>query len=325
MNDNRGVWIIGDGKAQVRPVPVGEMGPYDLLVETRACGVCAWDAKLFHGVSAPGEFPYVIGHEGVGIVLQAGSQVKGYRAGDKVFCASGGNQMMVQYFVQNAACCAKLPEDTDDYAAAVLEPTVCVVNLLEKAGIRPGDHVALVGAGYMGLLTLQGLTRGSWAGKISTFEVKPERLALARKLSPENTFDPYSEEGRQYIAQIKREGGADVVIEFSASASGFTLANELIRSSGGNLVIGSWHRDDVTFNGTRWHMSGVNVLNLSPMSNRNYIDMIPRTATLHKRGVYTPGDYLTHTARFDDEVALNHLMRIAGTKEEGYIKGAVLF
>ncbi|MHC1785727.1 MAG: zinc-binding dehydrogenase [Christensenellales bacterium] len=323
--NNKGVWIVADGKAEVRDVPLGEVGPYDLLIETRACGVCAWDAKLFHGVSAPGAFPYVIGHEGVGIVRQVGSLVRGYAEGDKVFCASGGNQMMVQYFVQNAACCAKLPADTENYGAAVLEPTVCVVNLLEKAGIRPGDHVALVGAGYMGLLTLQGLVRGSWAGRISTFEVRPERLALARKLSPQNSYDPYSQEGARYVEQLKREGGVDVVIEFSASDSGFTLANELIRKTGGTLVIGSWHRDMVTFNGTSWHMSGVSVLNLSPMSNRNYMDLIPRTALLHERGVYQPGDYLTHTARFDDEEALNHVLRISGTKEDGYIKGAILF
>ncbi len=325
MKDNKGVWIVADGKAEVRPVPVGEMGPYDLLIQTRACGVCAWDAKLFHGVSAPGAFPYVIGHEGVGVVLEVGSLVKGFKAGDKVFCASGGNQMMVQYFVQNASCCAKLPDDTEDYGAAVLEPTVCVVNLLEKAGIRPGDHVALVGAGYMGLLTLQGLVRGSWAGKISTFEIRPERLALAKKLSPENTYDPYSKEGMEYVRQLKREGGVDVVIEFAASDSGFELANELIRKTGGNLVIGSWHRDKVTFDGTLWHMSGVNVLNLSPMSNRNYTDMIPRTAALYGRGVYRPGDYLTHTAQFSDAEELNRVLRIAGTKEDGYIKGAVLF
>lgn len=320
-----GVWIVGDGQAEVRPVPVGEVGPYDLLIETKACGVCAWDANLYHGVSAPGAFPYVIGHEGVGIVREVGSLVTNFKVGDKVFCSSGGNEMMVQTFVQNASCAAKLPDDTEDYAAAVLEPTVCVVNLLEKAGIRPGDHVALVGAGYMGLITLQGLVRGSWAGKISTFEIKPDRLALAKELSPQNTYDPYSPEGQAYIQQIKEEGGVDVVIEFAASDSGFELSNELIRKTGGTLVIGSWHRDKVTFDGSHWHLSGVNVLNLSPMSNRNYTEMIPRTAALFERGIYAPGDYLTHTARFDDPEGLNRVLRISGTKEDGYIKGAILF
>lgn len=325
MNSCEGIWITADAVAEVRPVPVGEVGPYDLLIQTKACGVCAWDAKLYHGISAPGQFPYVIGHEGVGIVLETGRLVKGFKPGDKVFCSSGGNQMMCQYFVQDASCCAKLPEDTEDYGAAVLEPTVCVVNLLEKAGIRPGDHVALVGAGYMGLLTLQGLVRGSWAGKISTFEIRPERLELAKKLSPQNTYDPYSAEGQAYIRQLRDGGGVDVVIDFAASESGFVLANELIRKTGGNLVIGTWHRDKVTFDGTLWHMSGVNVLNLSPMSNRHYTDLIPRTAALYERGVYTPGDYLTHTAHYSDIQAVNRVLKISGTKEDGYIKGAILF
>ena len=322
---NEGIWITADGVAEVRPVPLAEVGPFDVLIETKACGVCAWDAKLYHGVSAPGPMPYVIGHEGVGIIREVGSHVHHLKVSDKVFCSSGGNEMMTQYFVQNASCCAKIDPDTEDYGAAVLEPTVCVVNLLEKAGIRPGDHVALVGAGYMGLLTLQGLVRGSWAGKISTFEIRPERLELAKKLSPRNTCDPYSKEGAAYVEQLEKEGGVDVVIEFAGSDSGFELANRLIRKTGGNLVLGSWHRDKVTFDGTLWHMSGVNVLNLSPMSNRHYTDLIPRTAVLHERGVYTPGDYLTHTARFDDPEGLNRVLRISGTKEDGYIKGAILF
>lgn len=320
-----GIWIVGDGVAEVRPVPVGELGPYDLLIENKACGVCAWDASLYHGISAPGNFPYVIGHEGAGIVREVGSLVKNFKVGDKVFCSSGGNEMMVQWFVQDASCAAKLPDDTEDFGKAVLEPAVCVVNLLEKAGIRPGDHVALIGAGYMGLITLQGLVRGSWAGKISTFEIKPERLELAKQLSPDNTYDPYSEEGKAYIQKIKDEGGVDVVIEFAASDSGFELANELIRKTGGNFVIGSWHRDKVTFDGTLWHMSGVNVLNLSPMSNRNYTEMIPRTAALYERGVYSPGDYLTHTAHYSDIEGVNQVLKISGTKEDGYIKGAILF
>lgn len=322
---NEGIWITADGVAEVRPVPLAEVGPFDVLIETKACGVCAWDAKLYHGISAPGQFPYVIGHEAAGIVREVGSRVTNFKVGDKVFCSSGGNEMMVQTFVQDASCVAKLPDDTEDYAKAVLEPTVCVVNLLEKAGIRPGDHVALVGAGYMGLITLQGLIRGSWAGKISTFEIKADRLALAREISPHNTYDPYTEEGEAYIQQIIAEGGADVVIEFAATESGFELSNRLIRKTGGNLVIGSWHRGQITVDGNLWHLSGVNVYNLSPMSNRNYTEMIPRTAALYERGIYSPGDFLTHTARFDDPEGLNHVLRISGTKEEGYIKGAILF
>lgn len=319
------VWIVADGVAEVRPTPVGEIGPYDLLIETKACGVCAWDAYLFHGQSAPSDFPYVIGHEAVGIVKEVGALVKDYAVDDKVFCASGGNAMMAQYFVQNASCCAKLPEDTQDWAKAVLEPTCCVVNLLEKSNIRPGDDVVVVGAGYMGLLTLQGLQRGSWAGEISAFELRPERIELAKKLGVRHVYNPDSPEGKAHIERIRQKGGSPVVIEFSASESGYELAQQLIRRNAGHLIIGSWHRHGMKFDGTLWHMSGVTVHNLSPMSNANYTDMIPRTAALYRRGVYTPGDYLTHTAHYTDVKEMNALFARAGTKEDGYIKGAILF
>ncbi len=55
--NNQGIWITADGVAELRPVPLAPVGPHDLLIETKACGVCAWDAKLYHGQSAPGDFP----------------------------------------------------------------------------------------------------------------------------------------------------------------------------------------------------------------------------------------------------------------------------
>ena len=51
-------------------------------------------------------------------------------------------------------------------------------------------------------------------------------------------YDPYDEEGQEAIRELKAKGGADVVTEFSASNSGFELANELIRYEAGKLTIG---------------------------------------------------------------------------------------
>ena len=319
------VWVVAEKKIEIRPVEIKAPKYDEVQIETKACGVCAWDSYLYRGLSAPGPIPYVIGHEAVGIVREVGEGVKGFKPGDKVLCSSGGNEMMQEYFNQHYSCIAKIPDDVTDYAAWVLEPTTCVVNLLKLTQLEPGDSVALVGAGYMGLLTLQGLTRGSCAGDITVFEIRGDRRALAEKLCPGHVYDPNSEEGKAKIEEIIKNGGVDVVIDFAASDSGFDLALKLRRYNAGKLVLGTWHRHEKTFDGTNWHMSGLNVLNLSPMSNRHYTDMIPRTAALVRRGVYTPGELVSHVAHYADVEAVNALFNKSIDKSDGYMKGVITF
>ena len=91
--------------------------------------------------------------------------------------------------------------------------------------------------------------------------------------------------GEKEIKDIQERGGADVVIDFGASQSGFHLADSLVKQAG-KFVIGSFHRTDMTFNGPKWHLGGITVYNLSPMSNTHYTEMLPRAYELIKRGVY---------------------------------------
>ncbi|MBE6831934.1 MAG: hypothetical protein E7519_17170 [Ruminococcaceae bacterium] len=204
------------------------------------------------------------------------------------------------------------------------EPNCCVVNLLYKTNIEPGDHVVLVGAGYMGTLALMGLTRGSQAGRITVFELREDRRQMAKAYQPCEVFDPESEEGKKVISEIQAKGGADVVIDFGASDSGFHLADSMTKQAG-KLVIGSFHTGDVTFNGPKWHLGGLTVYNLAPMSNAHYTEILPRTYELIKRGVYEPGKLMTHTAYFRDAEAMEYIFQRAVDKGDNYMKGAVLF
>jgi threonine dehydrogenase-like Zn-dependent dehydrogenase len=316
------IWVVEPKKIEVRTVDVTEPGYGEVQIETKACGVCAWDSYLYQCISAPGPAPYRIGHEAVGIVHKVGEGVTNAKKGDKVFCASGSNEMMCQYFNMNSSGVARIPDDVTDYWNWVAEPTVCVVNLLYKTNIEPGDSVVLVGAGYMGLITLQGLIKGSQAGSITVFEKRPEMLERARKYSPAVCFDPYSEEGKAEIEKIIAKGGADVVIEFGASDSGYKLAYSMTSKRGGKFVLGSWHRHEMAFDGTDWHMSGLTVYNLSPSSNRRFSEMIPRTAELIKKGVYNPAEFVTHVANYKDaSKVFEHSIQ----KTDGYLKGVITF
>ena len=69
-------------------------------------------------------------------MVKTGAGVKNVAVGDKVFCASGSNEMMCEYFTVPSDCVVKLPDDTTDWAKAVIEPNCCVVNLLYKTKER---------------------------------------------------------------------------------------------------------------------------------------------------------------------------------------------
>lgn len=315
------LWVVEPNKIEIRPLEVEEPKYDEVLFRTMAGGVCCWDSFLYQGISALGPMPYVIGHESVGVIEKIGSGVSNFKPEDIVFCASGSNQMMAKYVTVKANCAVKLPDDTTDWVSAVTEPTCCAVNLLFMSHIEPGDHVVLIGAGYMGTLTLQGLTRGSQAGRITVFEIREDRREMAKAYHPCEVLDPESGGGKKVIDEIIAKGGADVIIEFSTTQSGFELANRLFKVAG-KLVIGSWHRKMMEFDGTKWHLSGVTVLNLSPMSNAHYTEILPRTYELIKRGIYEPGKLVTHVANYKDceEVFLRAI-----DKKDNYMKGVILF
>lgn len=319
-----GVYVTEYMKLGIMPYDVPDPKANEVRVKTMACGVCCWDSWLFRGVNAPGPMPYIIGHEGVGIIDEVGTEVTNFNVGDKVFCASGSNEMMCEYFTVPSDCVVKLPDDTEDWASVVYEPTCCVVNVIEKANIRAGDHVVLVGAGYMGQQTIMGLTKTTAAGEITVFAHNELRRQMARQYERVEVFDPDSEEGIEKIEEIKRKGGADVCIDFSARTSGLELANSLVRMAG-TLVIASFHRNDISFNGTDWHLGGRYVLNTSPMCDLNYTDIIPRTYSLIKAGIYDPAKLVTHTAYYKDAEAMDYIFNRAVDKKDNYMKGVVLF
>lgn len=319
------LYVVKPNTIEIRPVELPEPKYDELQIQTKAVGICAWDTYLYRGMSAPGPHPYRIGHEGVGVVTAMGEGVRGFAIGDRVFAGTGGDEMMAAHFNVRYDCVARIPEGEDDFVKWVAEPTVCVVNLLNKADIQPADSVVLIGAGYMGLLTLQGLMRGSQAGVVTVFDTSQERLAVAREYAPDYCFDPASVEGRTHIERIKSSGGADIVIEFAAVPASFELACDLTANMQGKLVLGSWHREPRTFDGTRWHTTGLEVMNLSPSSNYRFRDLTSRTAVLVKKGIYDTKRLVTHTAQFADMDAMNDIFIKSIKKTDGYIKGVIVF
>ena len=165
------------------------------MVAVEACGICAWDVLAFNGrFGRYHPYPFSAGHEGVGRVIKTGDKVDAVAVGQRVAMhelplgaarrASHGPGDALRSQRQVTL----IPESSLPVELWVVEPVVCVVNGIVYSGVQPGDAVAVVGAGYMGLLFVQGLSR-SLLGSLAAFDVDDRRLALARQLGASGTVN----------------------------------------------------------------------------------------------------------------------------------------
>ncbi|MGI5140319.1 MULTISPECIES: zinc-dependent alcohol dehydrogenase [unclassified Streptomyces] len=229
-------------------------GPGEALVRVHAVGICGSDREVFQGNRPEGyvRYPLVPGHEWSGTVEAVGAGVpealvgratvgEGFRncqvcdrchAGETTLCTSGYEETG---FTQPGAMAATLtlparllhvlPEDADLTAAALLEPAACIAAAALKANARPGERVAVVGTGTLGMFAVQFLKALSPA-ELLVVGTRDDREALSRQFGATDfrTRD-------QHLP-----AGFDVVIETAGSVSAARTAAALPRR-GGRLVL----------------------------------------------------------------------------------------
>lgn len=185
--------------------PVPQVGPQDVLIQVEAAGICGTDLHLYVGEFDP-RYPLIPGHEFSGVVVEVGDEVKRVAPGDRVavdpnlycdrchYCRRdlqnhceaweaigvtrpGG---FAEYVVAPEQ--SVYPIGSLSFAeGAFIEPLACVVYGQERAKLRLGSSVLIMGAGPIGLLHLQ-LAKRAGAARVAVTDLRPERLQLAQKL-----------------------------------------------------------------------------------------------------------------------------------------------
>jgi L-iditol 2-dehydrogenase len=186
-----------------------EPGPGEVVCEVLACGVCASDVTDWYVAD---RLPAVLGHEPVGVVRTVGDEVVTVAAGDRVAihhhapcgecrrCRRGHETMCEQFrataldpggFAEQVRLRAPLtaellvlPDGLDPVAATFTEPLACVLRAQQRAGLRPGDSLLVVGAGVNGLLQIAA-AHANAVEAVWIREPRAERLALAERLGAE--------------------------------------------------------------------------------------------------------------------------------------------
>ena len=258
----KAVVISAPNQAALRDEPDPRAGEGQLLVKVGAAGICMSDVGTLKGTrpAAFVKYPVIPGHEWCGTVEQLGPGAGGFAVGDRVaveghnfcrrcaWCRRGETNLCVSYnelgftlpggFAQYVAVRADLAhafaKALPFESAAMAEPLASVVHGAQRATIRPGDTVAVVGPGTLGLLAT-GWAALSRPARIVVIGVDRANEALARRMGA-TEFVAVSEDPPTRVRDMTGGAGADVVFEAAGSDSALPLALDLARR-GGTVVL----------------------------------------------------------------------------------------
>jgi len=303
---------VAKRKIELFEVDVEPPGPGQVQVSKKACGLCASDVHAFaHG---PESLPFAAtGHEGVGVVTEVGPGVAGIEVGEVVL--GGGFQSGETL---SAVGLLKVPVEATDYALWVVEPVACVVNGLDHAAVQAGDRVAMVGAGFMGLMMVQGLLRCPWS-RLVVMDVDEGRLELARRFGAEEALNLSDPEGERQAGALA--GQMDVVVDCSGVQAGLDRSTALLPRAG-RLDLFGWVHGQVTFAGDEWHLKGLHVVNASPMCAVDMGACWVRAIRGLAGGLFDLEPLVTHRGPLSK---LADLLAAGADKAGGYIKGVVVY
>ena len=230
--------------------------PHQILIKNHACGICSGDVFVYRNRATMAATHPHLGHEASGEIIALGSQVTGWHIGDRVTAlASPAYQ---DYFTADPADLVRLP-DTIPYQFAVGEALACCIHAADRFTFKPGARVALIGAGFMGLIPMQ-IARNRGAREIIAFDPLPDRRQLAAKLGADQTADPTAHTASDLL---KTFGTFDLVIEAAGNQAAIDLATTLAAQHGMINLIG-YHQSNQglrTVNMEQWNFKALDIIN----------------------------------------------------------------
>ena len=245
---------------ETREVPEPEVIKGHVIVEVRACGICGSDLHIYEWepfiqwVS----LPRVLGHEVAGTICQLGEGVEGFKVGDRIvadtfggcgkchFCRLGkfnhcmyqsrlGQHVdggMAKYVVVPVCSLYRIPEQVGFEEASAIEPLGVILRAFERCDMKPGDDMAIIGPGPIGLFGVM-LAKACGGGKTIAIGLKKDR----KRLETAERFGAITiiseEENVQDKVMILTEGmGVDIVMDVSGGSDSLSISTGIVKRGG---------------------------------------------------------------------------------------------
>jgi 2-desacetyl-2-hydroxyethyl bacteriochlorophyllide A dehydrogenase len=309
------------GRVAVEERPEPEpIAPDDAVVRVDASGICGSDLHIFHGrvQIEPG---FTIGHEFVGTVTAAGDGVSTVSVGDRVlgtfhsacghcfFCRRGVFQkcdearvfghgktlgslqgaQAEQVLVPHAdLTLRRVPEDMSDEAALFAGDVMGTGwHAVDQAGTRPGDSVAVLGLGPVGLCAVQA-AKAAGAAQVFAIDTVEERLRLAEQFGAV-PIHLTEDEPRDAVKRLTGGRGVDAAIDAVGHPDALDLATRVARKAGTVSAIGVYAERIEVHMGVIW----IKALTLKT-GHANVIGHVDRVLAMMAGGVLDPTPLVTH-------------------------------
>lgn len=242
---------------QTRPVPTP--GPKEVLLKMELVGICGSDVSLYLGHRSNTPFPLIIGHEGIGRIEQLGANVSALQLGQRVviepnfpcgqcsLCWSGRSNICLHkriFGVLESGCFAEyavvpaqfiwpVPDSISNEDAVLVEPMAVALHALYTAPARPGDVLAVIGLGAIGLLLAQLASRMGY--RVLAYDRVSEKIELAEQLG---AIPLAADSSEADLAKNWQKAGVNAIFECAGAAPALTMALAAAPRGANVVVVG---------------------------------------------------------------------------------------
>lgn len=252
----------GKGRLNLKEVLTPEIKkPDEVLLQVERASICGTDMRILEVPPGhPATEGVILSHEYTGKVLEVGEAVTQFKKGERVvvdpnitcgncsYCKMGTPNMcenmttlgifinggFARYSVAPAKALHKISPDLLPELAVFTEPLSCVVSATQRLKVHPGEVVAVLGAGPIGLLFIQ-MFKASGAGKIIVSEISEYRAKFAYESGASRVVNPLKD-NLERIVKEETIVGADVVVDAVGTLVKSAMA--IVRRGGRILLFG---------------------------------------------------------------------------------------
>lgn len=341
----KGIQVQDAGQVSAVDLPQPELKKGYALIKVMAASICGTDVSTFRGTNVNvSSYPIVIGHETAGIVETVDENNRyGIKKGDHVVldpylycgkcypCSQGKTNCcetlrclgvhcdgsMCEYFAHPVHMLRKVPQDMPWERVPLAEPLVISMHGLHTCQLKAGEHIAIIGAGAIGLLA--GMGALAYDAVPIIVDVVDERLELARSFGVPHTVNPAKEDAVAKIMEITKGRGAECVMEASGSDAGVRSTIDYAAYTG-RIALTGWPKHDITLptnlitkkelqirgsrNGAGEFEEAIDLIYTGKVPAEKIISkVVPYTELPHMLGELAehPGDYLKVVGLFHEE------------------------
>ncbi len=254
---------------EIQEMPEPEVGPHDILIAVRACGICGSDVHGYDGSTGRRVPPVIMGHEAAGVITRVGSQVSRFQINERVtfdstvscgacfHCSRGEINLcdnrkvlgvscdeyrqhgaFAEYVVVPENIVYALPDSFPFEHAAMIEAVSIAVHAANRTPVSLGDSCIVVGTGMIGLLVIQTMKLAGCSTVIAV-DIDPGKLELALKLGATASINAAQQDVAAKVKELTSGRGADVAVEVVGATKTIQSAIESVRKGGHITLVGN--------------------------------------------------------------------------------------